>query len=58
MSGEDFKDCRVRLGLTQAKLAKLLGVNNGSVSRFERGIIPIDVRTEYAMYWLLNEHFS
>lgn len=55
MDISEFKRIRVSvLKLTQVELSLKLGVSGDSVSRFERGIIPIDIRTGYAMNWLCH----
>lgn len=55
MQPEEFKRIRISvLKLTQVELSFKLGVSGDSVSRFERGIIPIDVRTNYALKWLCH----
>ena len=45
----DIKATRKALGLTQAELAKKLGVDHSTVSRFESGDIPLAERTLLAM---------
>ena len=36
--GPKLREIRVRLGLTQTDLAKKLGTDSGSISRFETGV--------------------
>lgn len=57
MNPADFKQIRKSsLQLGQYELAQKLGVSNDTISRFETGRYPIDLRTEYAIKWL--EHLS
>jgi transcriptional regulator with XRE-family HTH domain len=44
-----IKDTRRVLGVTQAELAELLGLNQSTVSRLERGTLQIDARTRLAL---------
>ena len=37
MSGEELRECREQLGLTQAELAHEVGVRSDTLSRWERG---------------------
>ena len=41
MEGQELKDIRTRLGLTQEQLAEQLGVHWNSIARQERGEIGI-----------------
>lgn len=52
MNAEMFKQCRLSIQETQESLAEKLGVSKDSVSRMERGKIPICKRTELAMMYL------
>jgi transcriptional regulator with XRE-family HTH domain len=36
MTGEELRECRERLGLTQAELAREVGVRSDTLSRWER----------------------
>lgn len=55
ISSSDFKTIRVEhLGLTQLQLAKILDVSSNTISRFEIGSIPIDVRTSLSLLFLLS----
>lgn len=56
MNPEKLKLIRQSLKLTQAKLAKELGVTREHVLRMEKGIYPISKITELAMYWLSIDH--
>jgi DNA-binding transcriptional regulator YiaG len=42
VSPSELKDIRKRLGLTQAELAKVLGVVPSTVAKWEQSIHPID----------------
>ena len=41
MTKEEFKQLRISLGLSQQKLAKIVGVNDRSIRRFESGEWPV-----------------
>ncbi len=41
MTGTELRQLRKRLGLTQAELARLVGVARNSIARQERGVIGI-----------------
>ena len=41
MTKEKFKQLRISLGLSQPKLAKIVGVNDRSIRRFESGEWPV-----------------
>ena len=55
MTGRRFKQVRTALGLTQAQLAKLLGVWPNTVAVWERGEQPISGPVELAMKLLLEK---
>ena len=55
MTGRRFKQVRTALGLTQAQLAKLLGVWPNTVAVWERGEKPIPGPVDLAMRLLLEE---
>ncbi len=38
MTPTEIKDIRVKLGVSQEKLAQLIGVSFGTINRWERGI--------------------
>jgi transcriptional regulator with XRE-family HTH domain len=50
----DIRETRKALGLTQAELAEMLGVDHSTVSRLESGIIPLTLRTQLALEALLT----
>lgn len=37
----DFSDYRLKLGYTQAKMAKMLGITQGALSKLENGILQM-----------------
>ena len=37
MTGEELRECREGLGMTQAELARAVGVRSDTLSRLERG---------------------
>lgn len=45
----DVRAARTALGLTQAALAQELGVTQGTISRLEAGLLPIDRRTALSL---------
>jgi transcriptional regulator with XRE-family HTH domain len=55
MTGRRFKQIRTALGLTQAELAKLLGVWPNTVAVWERGEKPIPGPVELSMKLLLEK---
>jgi transcriptional regulator with XRE-family HTH domain len=50
---EDIRDIRRQLGLTQSEFADRLGLHQSTISRFERGDLPVDKRTVLAAQALL-----
>jgi transcriptional regulator with XRE-family HTH domain len=55
MTGKRFKQIRLKLGLTQKQLAKLLGVWTNTVAVWDRGEKPIPTTVELAMKLLLEK---
>ncbi len=53
MTGAELTRARKRLGMTQAKLAEVLGMQRNSVARMENGRQPIMRTTELAVEYLL-----
>lgn len=53
MAHNFLRAARLRLGLRQSELAQHLDITQGSVSRFETGILPIDRRMQLAIRSLL-----
>jgi len=49
MDGEELKNRRVALGLTQAQLAEILDVKPNTVARWERGLLSVPRTVELAM---------
>lgn len=50
---DDLLTIRKRLGLTQSAMAEKLGLNQSTISRFERGDLAVDKRTQLAAQALL-----
>jgi transcriptional regulator with XRE-family HTH domain len=50
----DIATARKTLNLTQEEMAEKLGVNQTTISRFERGELPLNRRTELAVEALLS----
>jgi len=50
---DNIQAIREALDLTQAQFADLLGLHQSTVSRFERGELPVDKRTLLAAQALL-----
>lgn len=42
MTGKDLRKRRIALELSQQKLADLLGIDVGTISRWERGVLTIE----------------
>lgn len=49
MQGRDLKNLRTELKITQQVLADWLNIDVGTVSRWERGVLPISTKTEKAI---------
>lgn len=49
MDGDELKEKRVALGLTQAELAEILDVKPNTVARWERGLLSVPRTVELAM---------
>lgn len=59
ISGDDLRTLRSRLGLTQLELAESLGVDQATVSRWERGVDrPRPARVARIRDLLLKDHTS
>lgn len=52
---ENIRDIRKTLDISQAELAKLLGVEQSTVSRWERGDLPLNPRTRMAIDFVFDE---
>lgn len=50
---QDIRATRRCLGVTQAELAELLGLNQSTISRLESGALPVDERTALAVEALM-----
>jgi len=51
---EDMLAIREALKLSQAEMAEKLGLHQSTISRFERGDLPVDKRTLLAAQALLS----
>jgi len=51
---DNIADIRSALGISQAEMADLLGLHQTTISRFERGDMPLDKRTLLAARALLQ----
>jgi DNA-binding transcriptional regulator YiaG len=56
MTGKNFKQIRRKLGLSQSKLAKVMGVTVTALARWERGERPISGPVVLCMKLLLEKH--
>lgn len=55
MNSFEFRKVRVEhLKVSQSILASMLGMARNSVSRMELGSMPIEIRTELALKWLVH----
>lgn len=52
---QDIQTIRKALGLSQSEMAERLGLNQSTISRFERGELPTDKRTLLAAELLLTQ---
>jgi transcriptional regulator with XRE-family HTH domain len=50
---DDIRHIRQTLGLTQAEFADKLGLHQATISKFEKGGLPVDKRTLLAAQALL-----
>lgn len=46
---------RKELGLSQSEFAGAIGVSQGTVSRWESGVIKVDQRTFFAIRWMMEQ---
>ena len=58
MRGNELRQARARLGMTQKELGEALGVHWNSVARMERDEFPIIRTTELAVKYLLTMQFK
>ncbi len=49
MEGDELREKRIALGLTQAQLATILDVKPNTVARWERGLLSVPRTVELAM---------
>jgi transcriptional regulator with XRE-family HTH domain len=54
MEGSELKAARKSLGATQAQVGAAIGLSQAHIGLMERGVKPIERRTELAMLWLLE----
>lgn len=54
MTGEQLREKRQKLELTQEALAKELGVSSNTVARWERDEVAIPPYLELALNWLAH----
>ena len=52
MKPSDFKHKRESLELTQTQLGIVLDVGYQTISRYERGVVPIPRTVEFALFYL------
>jgi transcriptional regulator with XRE-family HTH domain len=57
MTGEEFRDARKLMRLTQAQLAAELGISRNAVHRYEHGSRPISRATQLALQVIGWNHF-
>lgn len=53
---DDIETARKALGVSQAKMAQMLGLHQSTISRLERGELAPDKRTLLAVNSLLAQH--
>ena len=54
MTPQEFKDIRKGLGLSQPRLAAILGKDKGTISRYERGVFDISFEAALHMRYLVE----
>ncbi|TIT67482.1 MAG: helix-turn-helix transcriptional regulator [Mesorhizobium sp.] len=54
MTGEEMKELRQRVGLSQAELAAAIGMSRESIGRMERGHDILEKRTELAVRYVVK----
>jgi len=53
MTGEQLRQARKRLGMTQSELAEAIGMQKNSIAMIERGLRPVMKTTELSVRYLL-----
>jgi DNA-binding XRE family transcriptional regulator len=53
MTGEQLRQARKRLGMTQSELAEAIGMQKNSIAMIERGLRPVMKTTELSVKYLL-----
>jgi transcriptional regulator with XRE-family HTH domain len=53
MTGEQLRQARKRLGMTQKEFAEAIGMQTNSLAMIERGLRPVVKTTELAVKYLL-----
>jgi len=53
MNEVDYQNTRKRLKMSQVELAKRLDLHTQTISKRERGILPVTTEAEYAIRYLL-----
>jgi transcriptional regulator with XRE-family HTH domain len=56
MSGDELREKRIALELTQAELAEILEVKPNTVARWERGVLSVPRTVELAMQTIERIH--
>jgi transcriptional regulator with XRE-family HTH domain len=53
MTGQELRQARMRLGMTQKQLAEAIGMQKNSLAMIERGLRPVMKTTELSVRYLL-----
>jgi transcriptional regulator with XRE-family HTH domain len=56
MTGDELREKRTTINLTQAQLADVLGVKSNTVARWERGLILVPQSIELAMEEVVRKY--
>lgn len=56
MDGTELKEARLKLDLTQAQLAEILGVKPNTVARWENGVLVVPTAIALAMETVERDH--